>query len=123
MWADIIRQVVFRLTGDYADGQETTAWLAIYKNLETYFMGSNVAFWMVCVVVYGVRALRNKPSFAQCMKLLPIAAVVAYPFIWYCVLQNHVRMHFWMTYRIIAVSFFALMAYIETLGSSRALKE
>ena len=118
VWADIIEQVAFRTAGNYATDREITAGIAIHQNLQTYFMGSNIAFWGVCALVYGVRVLYRKPGLISWLKFLPVAVVSLYPFIWYSVLQNHVRMHFWMTYRMLAISFFALMAYIALLGNA-----
>ena len=38
-----------------------------------------------------------------------------WPFAWYCVLQNHVRLHFWMTSKQLAVTVFALLAYLTAV--------
>lgn len=112
---DILFNVAFRLNGEYAAGRKVTAWIAIRENLSTYFMGSNLAFWLLCIAAYGIHAFMKKASFRQWIQPLPVLAVAIYPFLWYCVLQNHVRVHFWMTYRMMAVSFFALMAYLASI--------
>lgn len=112
---DILTNVAFRMNGKYAGDREVTAWIAIRENLISYFMGSNIAFWLLCGAAYGLRALLGKASLRKWFVCLPVLAVASYPFVWYCVLQNHVRMHFWMTYRMLAVSFFALMAYLASV--------
>ena len=112
---EILTNVAFRLNGNYANDREVTAWIAVKENLTTYFMGSNIAFWLVCVAAYGLRALAGRTLVRDWLRLLPVLAVAAYPLLWYCVLQNHVRMHFWMTYRMLAVSFFAVMAWLAAV--------
>ena len=119
---EILSNVAFRLNGNYANDREVTVWIAVRENLSTYFMGSNVAFWLVCAAAYGLRALLGKTGLRGWIRLLPVLAVICYPFVWYCVLQNHVRMHFWMTYRMLAVSFFALTAYLAQVRDGRRLK-
>ncbi len=120
---DILTNVAFRLNGDYANGREVTAWIAIRECLITYFMGSNIAFWLLCIMAYGLRALFGRMAVRGWVRLLPVLAVAVYPFVWYCVLQNHVRMHFWMTYRMLAVSFFAVMAYLAAVKDAFQTKD
>ncbi len=119
---EILTNVAFRLNGNYANERQVTAWIAVKENLITYFMGSNIAFWLVCMAAYGLRALLGRPALCKWRKLLPVLAVAVYPFVWYCVLQNHVRMHFWMTYRMLAVSFFAVMAYLAAIKDTLQTK-
>lgn len=110
---DVLSQVAFRTAGDYGTDsgpKKVTIAIAVGKNLETFFMGSNAVFFLVLLAVYGLRLLRRKLTAAGLMSALPVAAVALYPFVWYCVLQNHVRMHFWMTNKMLAVTVFAALA-------------
>ena len=120
---EILSNVVFRLNGDYATDRKVTAWIAIRENLSSYFMGSNIAFWLLCGLAYALRTLSSKAALRKWLCCLPVLAVACYPIVWYCVLQNHVRMHFWMTYRMLAVSFFSLMAYLASVGERTGVKE
>ena len=109
--ADILEQVARRTTG--AEGSvKITALTAIEHNMKTFFIGSNIAFFGLALVVYAIYALRRPKPFAEWVRALPVSAVSLYPFVWYCVLQNHVRMHFWMTHKMLAISVFAELAFL-----------
>ena len=108
---DILEQVALRTTG--AEGYvEITAFTAIEHNLKTFFIGSNIAFFGLALVVYAIYALRRPKPFAEWLRALPISVVSLYPFVWYCVLQNHVRMHFWMTHKMLAITVFAALCWL-----------
>ena len=111
---DILEQVAFRTTGTMetrADSSmEITAWIAISKNVETFFMGSNTALFAAMLAAVVLRAIRLKTTVRDWLHALPVAAVSIYPFVWYAVMKNHVRVHFWMTNKMLAVTVFALCA-------------
>ena len=111
---DILKQVALRTAGDFTgEGYvEISARTAIEHNMKTFFTGSNVAVFALALVVYAIRALTKPQPFAKWVQALPVAAVSLYPFAWYCVLQNHVRMHFWMTHKMLAVSVLAELCYL-----------
>ena len=116
---DVISQAAFRTTGDYGTDsgpKKITAAIAVGKNLETFFMASNAAFFALMLTVYGVRMMRCGRKRIRLQTALPVAAVALYPFVWYCVLQNHVRMHFWMTNKMLAVTVFAALAALALAG-------
>lgn len=117
---DVLSQAAFRTTGDYGTDngpKKVTVAIAVGKNLETFFMGSNAAFFAALLAVYGVRALRcGRKMLCRIKTALPVAAVALYPFAWYCVLQNHVRMHFWMTNKMLAITVFAALAALALMN-------
>ena len=45
-----------------------------------------------------------------------LAAVALWPVVWYCVLQNHSRLHFWMTYKQLSVTVFAASSALRVLS-------
>lgn len=108
---DILEQVALRTTGT-ENYVEITAFTAVEHNLKTFFIGSNIVFFGLALVVYAIYALRRPKPFTEWLRALPISAVSLYPFVWYCVLQNHVRMHFWMTHKMLAISVFAELAFL-----------
>lgn len=111
---DILEQVAIRTTG--AEGTvEITAFTAIEHNMKTFFIGSNAGFFALTLVVYAVWALRRPKPLSGWLQALPVAAVSLYPFAWYCVLQNHVRMHFWMTHKMLAVSVLAELCFLAAI--------
>ena len=109
--ADILKQVAFRTTGNW-EYVVVTPIDSILINLKTFFIGSNVLCFALLLGAAALRALRRPQPLAHWVRTLPVAAVALWPFVWYCVLQNHVRLHFWMTNKQLAVPVFALCAYL-----------
>ena len=61
----------------------------------------------VLFVVFGKKKFKLPEK-----NLLPLLLLAVAPFVWYCVLSNHSAIHFWMTYRIIAITFMAIGAIL-----------
>ena len=113
--AEIVDSVLFRTTGDYmtnAGPQPVTLAMAIGHNVDTFFIGSSIVFFAFALLVYGVFALVRRADVHRWIYALPVAMVALYPFAWFFVLQNHVRMHFWMTHKILAITVFAALSYL-----------
>lgn len=123
VFEDIFTQVALRTNGALDAGEqviEITALSAIQINVETFFMGSNIGLFAVMLLGFGAWALHSRASVREWVRALPVAAVALYPFLWYCVLKNHARVHFWMTHKQLSVTVFALCAYlIWVAGSAR----
>ena len=113
--ADILKQVAFRTTGNWEYVVVTPA-DSILINLKTFFIGSNVLCFVLLLGAAALRALRRPQPLAHWVRILPVAVVALWPFVWYCVLQNHVRLHFWMTNKQLAVTVFALCAYLTAVA-------
>lgn len=119
MLCDIVSQVLYR-TGSAMDKgsgmSEITPMVAIGINTETFFTGSNVAMFVLLLISAGSRALWRRAPAKEWARALPVAAVALYPFAWYVALKNHVRLHFWMTYKQLSVTVFALCAALLWVG-------
>jgi len=119
--ADILSQAAFRTTGEFIkEGQthEISARTAIATNLETFFMGANAALFILLVALCALAALRHRAPSHRWLCTLPIMAVSLWPLAWYCTLQNHSRMHFWMTYKSLSVTVFAPCAALLSVRSA-----
>ena len=116
---EILSQAAFRMTGAFHTGTydvEISAYSAISINLESFFMGANVAFFLLLLLVESVVVLRKRHVMKiRWSRALPVAVVALWPFLWYCVLQNHSRMHFWMTYKSLSVTVFAACSALTAL--------
>lgn len=122
MLSDFLTNAAFRTAGDlvYATRVEKiTAFDAIGINIQTFFNGSNIACFALLVVWAVTRALTRRAPAEEWLRALPVAFVALYPLIWYCVLQNHSRMHFWMTYKQLSVLVFALTAALLSIDGRR----
>lgn len=118
---DILSQAAFRTTGAfYTDtgAVDVSMRSAVLINLETFFMGANIGAFALMLLVEGVYAVR-KGRLENWPQALALAAVALWPVIWYCVLQNHSRLHFWMTYKQLSVTVFAGCSALRALGGVR----
>lgn len=79
---------------------------AIERNLAANEFSLNLILIMfaVCLVVSVCRR-----TFRFRDKYIPIALAGLLPFAWYFVVSNHSIIHFWMTFRALAISVYALM--------------
>ncbi len=126
VFQDIFSQVTLRTNLGSVAGEnafEITALSAIGINMETFFMGSNMALFFVMLLVCAVWALKRRASVREWLRALPVAVVALYPFLWYLVLQNHVQIHFWMTHKQLSVTVFALCAYLIWIAERRETRK
>lgn len=125
VFENILSQVALRTNAVSAQGEQTieiTALSAIGINVETFFMGSNIALLFVMLLASGVWAIKRRAPACEWLRALPLAIIALYPFLWALVLQNHVRIHFWMTHKQFSVTVFALCAYLLWIAG-RARRE
>ncbi len=52
----------------------------------------------------------DRPSWRRMPRLMPMALVALYPYLWYTVLANHSQIHAWFTYRAQMLTAFAILA-------------
>lgn len=119
--ADVLEQVLYRMKGIIQTDTRTievTPWDAIKINLETFFNGSNIGFFLLLLLTLGANAVISSKRRREWVRSLALIAVALYPFAWYCILQNHVRMHFWMTYRMLAITVFAVCAFLLAVAKN-----
>ncbi len=123
---DILSQAAFRTTGAFYSGTtpvEVSMSSAVLINLETFFMGANIAAFMLMLLAEGIHAFHRRPlSKERWLQALALAAVALWPIVWYCVLQNHSRLHFWMTYKQLSVTVFAACSAMTALTAGRSSK-
>ena len=118
MLGEILSQAAFRTTGAFyteTGAVDVSIRSAVLINLETFFMGANVGAFALMLLVEGMYAVR-KGSLKCWPHALALAAVALWPVVWYCVLQNHSRLHFWMTYKQLSVTVFAASSALRVLS-------
>lgn len=82
------------------------------KNLGVYLSPAYLALWGLLLVLLLGLLLSKKYRFAPDKStFLPLALVALVPFGWYLVLKNHSSVHYWMTYRDLAVTVFAIISF------------
>ena len=89
--------------------------LAIQQNLENYFgfsgmiiLGVVTAAWILWQTAVRKKALPEQFP----LRRLPLCFVAVCPLLWYAILKNHSCIHHWMTYRSLAVTFYAYLSWL-----------
>ena len=108
--ADAFKRVLHRVGATENDGS-INALQVIFKNI-----GANkvslllIVIVFVCVIIYYIFKKRT-----LCIKNINIGVLlcVLLPIMWYVVVSNHSYIHYWFTYRILAISIYA--CFILTL--------
>jgi hypothetical protein len=80
-----------------------------------------VAVTLAVVAVFALRMRSSARSWSPLAWTAACGAVVAAPVgLWYVALNNHVQLHFWQTYRSMAVAFGAVAAFVVAATSVEA---
>lgn len=110
---DIVKNALNRINGSIPQGyhEDASAWLSLRINFTAFFNARNLSMFILSVAGYVFLALRRKSSPQAWTVSLPLLGVAVFPYVWYCVLQNHSIMHMYFTYKAQAVTFFAICAY------------
>jgi hypothetical protein len=106
-------QISFRTGGDY-EGVANTPWTGFTKNVR-YWIDQPLTppVLAAAILVVGFVVWRDRQSFGWSAAgwTGAAAAVVALPVVaWFVVLNNHNQIHFWLTYRSVAIAFGAVVA-------------
>lgn len=102
---DAINQLIFR-TGEGSTGHVSRIG-TVETNLQFMFSKTYVTLVLVTLILSVILWIVQKKWKIQDMRweLLVIAAL---PIVWYMVLSNHSQIHAWFTYRLLAVTVFAV---------------
>ena len=90
---------------------------ALLKNVLVYNNSYYIVIMSAIVIYYIVRLIKIKDniSFNKFKETIPFLLIGITPFLWYLFASNHSFIHYWMTYRILFVFFFAIMCSLEYL--------
>ncbi len=91
---------------------------ALFKNILIY---NNNFYYMVIMGLVGIYYIIRLIKVKECLTVkklketIPLLLICITPFLWYILVSNHSYIHYWMTYRILFVFFFAIMCALEYL--------
>ena len=105
---DAIRQSGVRAAG----GDDFSRWDACLRNMDL-ITWKYVALVVIVLAVLAVLAFNRKGL----KTALPCLVVALAPWVWYAVLANHSYLHYWFTYRLLALTlmglFFAMASLVD----------
>lgn len=127
--ADAIQQIFFRsgatsntrvLSGD---NPVINHKLMLSKNFSLIFQLPFLKLLTIIGIVWLILCIVYRPQLKYWLSYLPILIVSTYPYIWYLVLSNHSQVHFWMTYKIQAITVFGVLTYCILIISNSNFKQ
>ena len=108
---EALDQILFRTSSTY--GEIKLSSLSVIKNnLLLAFDSIPLKMIILLFIAWIVVFILYKKKYIEIVKSVPLLLIALMPIVWYIVLKNHSSIHFWFTYRSLAVSIFALMSYM-----------
>lgn len=89
----------------------------IFESFFDYKVGKTLIIIVVVSLIILIFLKIIKIKYINIKIIVPYLLISIYPFIWYAVLTNHSYIHFWMTYRNLAISIYALILIISNAFS------
>lgn len=77
----------------------------IFNDLTIKIFVALIVIWLISLIFFGSRR--------SIIKATPLLLIACMPIVWYVVLKNHSSIHFWFTYRSLAVSVFGVLAFMD----------
>ena len=108
----------------YSDLSDNTIETALKRNLDVLFLNHNLPhlFIVICLILIFICVYKRYSVKIKSSTILPLLLITVYPFVWIIIVRNHSILHYWMTYRIFAISFLAF-AYIISYSLEKKTKK
>lgn len=113
IFEDAMKTAQFRVSGSEAYPLDRV--LMFRLNFNTYFFSKGhkpFAILVIVLLLLAVRMIRSRRN-SWFRFMIPILLTGIYPFIWFLVFANHSQLHYFYTYRIQAISLFAVFSAIS----------
>ena len=120
VFSDAMTTAKFRVEGNEAYPMDRA--LMFRQNFETYFFAKGhkpfLLIALTLLILTGLLIRSHKRGWQK--SVLPMLVIALFPYAWYFVFANHSQLHYFYTYRIQAITLFAVFAAI---GNSLDLKK
>lgn len=108
---EALNQILFRTSSVHGE-TEISGLSVIRSNLLLVFDNIPLKMVILLFIVWLIIFVLYKKNNMHIIKLIPFLLIALMPLVWYVVLKNHSSIHYWFTYRSLAVSIFALMSFM-----------
>lgn len=114
LWTNALGTVATRVSSE-AYGENTGRLWAILRNGYIYFNRAGIVLAVLLFLWLGFSFWKHRKKIAW-LKIIPLIVVACIPLLWYLVASNHSYVHYWYTFRVLAVSVFALTLIPQCIG-------
>lgn len=110
---DAVSNLKYRSSSNL-DGISFSLLDVLQKNIDVIINPAYLIFFAfgILIIVFGL--IKRQAFFISIHNMLPILGTALYPILWICITKNHAYEHYWMTWRSLGVSVFAVISCIET---------
>ena len=117
-----IKQIIFRTNGN--EEYPATKLGAIMENIKYLYNNAFLGFWIFIFIMWIIALIKKKNKNIDWKEVLILAAILLYPYVWYMVFAGHSTIHAFFTYRIQAISIFAMLCImIEFISNKKSSEE
>lgn len=82
----------------------------IIKNLKNYYTRPVVAVLILFAILWIYLIIKHRKEKINLKSITALIVIALMPYVWYVVLSNHSNIHAWFTYRIQAITLFAILS-------------
>ena len=105
---DAAKQFLLRSSIMTGDTGGDSSWVATIRRNLSVFDKNGFKLLFIVIAIWLIYTILRKKGELQWKKAIPYLLISAFPFLWYLLTRNHAAEHYWMTWRILAVSLFAV---------------
>lgn len=110
-----INNILFRVNG--SEEYPITRFGAISENFDFLINNVLIALTIISVLVCLICMIRYKKKIKDMKIIIVYTMISLYPYVWYFVFAGHSTIHAWFTFRLQAITIFAILcALIECIG-------
>lgn len=106
-----LKMIAQRTADESAEGNFTKLDV-LRRNLKMIITVPNILMFVLNFIYITYKAIKEKiwKRKNQYLKIIPFCIIAMMPFAWYVFASNHSFMHYWFTYRSLAVTIFAILS-------------
>jgi len=103
-------RIIFRIVGNEEHPLNMTR--MFQRNITTMY--PRILVYIICVLLifFIILLIKKRKSTNYLLNASPLLMLCIFPYVWFLVFAGHSDIHFWFTYRIQAITIFALFSYI-----------
>lgn len=88
----------------------------MFYNFQIIFVNRvNVIVSILFIAYVVVNCIKKKVTVKNLILNIPLLLISIIPFVWFYLVMNHSYTHFWMAYRILVITIFAVQCYLTSL--------